>query len=263
MTTRKKPRLEILELSAFTDNYIWLLLNPEQKRCAVVDPGDARPVIDWLTAHPQWTLGEVLITHHHSDHVDGIDELKLRHNLRVIGPASEHIPNLDLFVSDRDEFQMLGQNVCVIAVPGHTLDHVAFFLPDELVLFSGDTLFAAGCGRLFEGTAGQMLDSLNRLAALPDDTRIYCAHEYTLANLNFARAVEPNNKQIVNRLVVVASARTGACTLPSTIGLEKATNPFLRTSIPTVRTASQHYAQTNIETPAECFHALREWKNGF
>jgi len=264
MKAQKTGGLEVLELRAFTDNYIWLLLNPDQKHCAVVDPGDAQPVIDWLNEHPQWTLGDVLITHHHHDHVGGIDELKQQYNVRVIGPAQASIPGLDLVVGDSDEVKVLGRNVRVMAVPGHTLDHVAFFLPDELTLFSGDTLFAAGCGRLFEGTAEQMLDSLERLAALPDATRVYCAHEYTLGNLHFAQAVEPDNKQIAARLVEVESTRArGVCTLPSAIGLEKATNPFLRTSVPAVRAASQNHAQASIETPAECLQSLREWKNGF
>ncbi len=264
MTAQNSGGLEVRELRAFTDNYIWLLLNQEEKRCAVVDPGDAQPVIDWLNEHPQWTLGDVLVTHHHSDHVGGIDELKRQHNVRVIGPAQASIPGLDLVVGDSDEVKVLGRTVRVMAVPGHTLDHVAFFLPDELTLFSGDTLFAAGCGRLFEGTAEQMLDSLERLAALPDATRVYCAHEYTLGNLHFAQAVEPDNKQIADRLLEVVSTRArGACTLPSAIGLEKATNPFLRTSVPAVRAASQNHAQASIETPAACLQSLREWKNDF
>lgn len=264
MTAQKTGGMEVLELRAFTDNYIWLLLNPDEKYCAAVDPGDAQPVIDWLDEHPQWTLSDVLITHHHDDHVGGIDELKRRYNVRVIGPALESIPGLDLGVGDCDEVKVLGRAVCVIAVPGHTLDHVAFFLPGEQILFSGDTLFAAGCGRLFEGTAAQMFDSLERLSALPDATHVYCAHEYTLGNLYFAQAVEPNNKQIAERLLEVESARAlGVCTLPSTIALEKATNPFLRTSIPVVRTASQIYAQASIETPTACLQFLREWKNGF
>ena len=189
MTAQKTGGMEVLELRAFTDNYIWLLLNPDEKHCAVVDPGDAQPVIDWLNEHPQWTLGDVLITHHHHDHVGGIDELRQQYNVNVIGPAQSSIPGLDLVVGDNDEIKVLGRTVRVIAVPGHTLDHVAFYLPGDQILFSGDTLFAAGCGRLFEGTAGQMLDSLERLAALPDATRVYCAHEYTLGNLHFAQAV--------------------------------------------------------------------------
>ena len=263
MTAQKTGGMEVLELRAFTDNYIWLLLNPDEKHCAVVDPGDVQPVIDWLNEHPQWTLSDVLITHHHHDPVGGIDELKQQYNVRVIGPAQASIPGLDLVVGDSDEIKVLGRTVQVIAVPGHTLDHVAFYLPGDQILFSGDTLFAAGCGRLFEGTAGQMLDSLERLAALPDATRVYCAHEYTLGNLHFAQAVEPDNKQIADRLLEVESTLArGACTLPSTIGLEKATNPFLRTSIPDVRTASQNYAQARIETPAACLQSLRDWKNG-
>ncbi|MGN7444957.1 MULTISPECIES: hydroxyacylglutathione hydrolase [Pseudomonas] len=264
MKAQKTGGMEVLELRAFTDNYIWLLLNQEEKRCAVVDPGDAQPVINWLNEHPQWTLSDVLITHHHSDHVGGIDELKRQYNVRVIGPIPGSIPGLDLVVGDIDEVKVLGHVVRVIAVPGHTLDHVAFFLPGEQILFSGDTLFAAGCGRLFEGTAGQMLDSLERLAALPDATRVYCAHEYTLGNLHFAQAVEPDNKQIADRLIEVVSTRArGACTLPSAIGLEKTTNPFLRTSVPAVRAASQNHAQASIETPAACLQSLREWKNNF
>ena len=264
MTAQKTGGMEVLELRAFTDNYICLLLNPDENHCAAVDPGDAQPVIDWLNEHPQWTLSDVLITHHHHDHVGGIDELKQQYNVRVIGPAQASIPGLDLVVGDSDEIKVLGRTVQVIAVPGHTLDHVAFYLPGDQILFSGDTLFAAGCGRLFEGTAGQMLDSLERLAALPDATRVYCAHEYTLGNLHFAQAVEPDNKQIADRLLEVESTLArGACTLPSTIGLEKATNPFLRTSVPAVQAASQNHAPASITTPAACLQSLREWKNGF
>jgi hydroxyacylglutathione hydrolase len=257
--------LEVRPLSAFSDNYIWLLLDHLHQRCAVVDPGDARPVVDWLEAHPQWSLSDVLVTHHHSDHVDGIEELKQGRSVRVIGPWREHIPGCDLALDDGDQIEVLGHHFLVIGVPGHTLGHIAYFLPDQQpLLFSGDTLFAGGCGRLFEGTAAQMMASLERLADLPKTTNVYCAHEYTLSNLRFAQTVEPGNRKIAQRLRKVELARSqGECTLPSRIDLELQTNPFLRTANETVRAAAQAFAQVPLTTPEACLGALREWKNDF
>jgi len=160
--------------------------------------GDATPVIDWLHEHPDWSLTDILITHHHSDHVGGVAVLKQRYDVRVLGPAMEAIPCRDVAHQESDEISVLGRIVKTLAVPGHTMGHVAYYLRGEALLFTGDTLFAGGCGRLFEGTAAQMLDSLQRLAALTDVTQVYCAHEYTLSNLRFAHAVEPDDVNIAN-----------------------------------------------------------------
>ncbi|PTC01765.1 hydroxyacylglutathione hydrolase, partial [Thalassospira xiamenensis] len=229
MTTIADNRLEICAITAFTDNYIWLLLDHSNQACAVVDPGDAGPVQAWLAEHPGWALTDVLITHHHSDHVGGVEKLKSAFDLRVHGPANEPIPARDRPLKDGDSIQVLGRTIRVIGVPGHTCGHLAYHLVDEDVLFSGDTLFSAGCGRLFEGTPLQMLTSLERLAVLPEQTRVYCAHEYTLSNLPFALAVDPGNQQIAERLAEVSEIRNrGQCTLPTYISVERAINPFLR-----------------------------------
>ncbi len=198
MTLDAAQRLQVTALAAFDDNYIWLLADPNSRQCAVVDPGDATPVIDWLHEHPDWSLTDILITHHHSDHVGGVAVLKQRYDVRVLGPAMEAIPCRDVAHQESDEISVLGRIVKTLAVPGHTMGHVAYYLRGEALLFTGDTLFAGGCGRLFEGTAAQMLDSLQRLAALTDVTQVYCAHEYTLSNLRFAHAVEPDDVNIAN-----------------------------------------------------------------
>ena len=160
--------IQISALPAFTDNYIWLLQEPQTRRCAVVDPGDATPVLAWLEQNPEWTLSDILITHHHHDHVGGVEALKRVTGAKVYGPASETIPARDIALQDNDRITVLGWDFAVYAVPGHTLGHVAFY--HQGALFCGDTLFAAGCGRLFEGTPAQMYTSLQRLAALPADT---------------------------------------------------------------------------------------------
>ena len=258
--------LTIDALPAFNDNYIWLLQDPATRQCAVVDPGAAEPVLGWLAAHPDWRLTDILITHHHHDHVGGVARLKQHSGARVIGPAQENIPARDLAVGEGDTLEVLGRPWRVLHVPGHTLGHVAYYSEagDAPVLFSGDTLFAAGCGRLFEGSPAQMHDSLNRLARLPDATRIYCAHEYTLSNLRFARAVEPHNEQVRARQAEVEQWRAaGRISLPSSLGIEKATNPFLRcdeTSVHEIISVRQKNADL---TPALVFEALRAWKDHF
>lgn len=190
--------LKIEALPAFTDNYIWMLQDIDRRLCAAVDPCDAAPVQAWLDARPDWRLTDILVTHHHADHVGGVQQLKTEHGARVYGPAAENIPARDDALSDGQRIRVLGHELEVIAVPGHTSGHIAYFHESshEPWLLSGDTLFAAGCGRLFEGTAAQMYRSLQRLAALPTQTRVYCTHEYTLSNLRFARAVEPDNQNI-------------------------------------------------------------------
>ncbi|WP_223505286.1 hydroxyacylglutathione hydrolase [Pseudomonas sp. GL-RE-29] len=254
--------IQITALPAFTDNYIWLLQDTDAQRCAVVDPGDAAPVQAWLAANPQWTLSDILITHHHHDHVGGVEQLKKATNAKVYGPASETIPARDVALKDNDSINVLGHDFEIIAVPGHTLGHIAYYHPD--LLFCGDTLFAAGCGRLFEGTPQQMYTSLSRLAALPEETKVYCTHEYTLSNLRFAVAVEPGNPDTLERLADVTRQReTGTITLPSTIALEKRTNPFLRTRETSVKEKADERTGTDNSAPDIVFAALRAWKDKF
>lgn len=259
--------LQIEALPAFSDNYIWLLLNPADRACAVVDPGDAAPVLEWLATHPDCRLTDILVTHHHHDHVGGVARLKEQTGARVIGPQQEAIPQRDLAVGEGDRLEVLGCPWRVLHVPGHTLGHVAYYsetADDAPLLFCGDTLFAAGCGRLFEGTPEQMHDSLGRLASLPEATRIYCAHEYTLSNLRFARAVEPDNPGVQARLEDAERLRAaGQPTVPSTLGMERATNPFLRcdeTSIKKIISAREN--NENL-TSTLVFAGLRAWKDVF
>lgn len=254
--------IQITALPAFTDNYIWLLQDPVNRTCAVVDPGDAAPVQAWLAANPGWVLSDILITHHHHDHVGGVAQLKKATDATVYGPASENIPARDVSLKDDDRITVLGHDFDIMAVPGHTLGHIAYY--HSGLLFCGDTLFAAGCGRLFEGTPQQMYDSLSRLAALPDDTRVYCTHEYTLSNLRFAAAVEPGNADTRERLACVTRQReAGEITLPSTVALEKRTNPFLRTGETSVKEKADERTGTDNSRPVMVFAALRAWKDMF
>jgi len=254
--------IQISALPAFTDNYIWLLQDHSSQRCAVVDPGDAAPVRAWLDAHPGWTLSDILVTHHHHDHVGGVESLKSATNATVYGPASENIPARDIALGDNAKITVLGLDFDVHAVPGHTLGHIAYY--HRGLLFCGDTLFAAGCGRLFEGTPEQMHHSLSRLAALPEDTLVYCTHEYTLSNLKFAAAVEPGNPDVAARLEKVVEQRNqGVMTLPSTLALEKLTNPFLRTAETSVKQKADERNGQRNQTPSEVFAALRAWKDKF
>jgi hydroxyacylglutathione hydrolase len=228
----------------------------------VVDPGDEEPVLEHLAA-AGLELAAILVTHKHGDHVGGIAALKARFpGARVIGPAREPIPGRDLAVQDGDEIVVPGldERLRVLGVPGHTEDHVAYLGED--VLFCGDTLFAAGCGRVFSGTHEQLHASLQRLAALPPATRVYCAHEYTLANLGFAKWVEPDSPALARREAQDALARRrGEPTIPSTIALECATNPFLRVGEPAVITAAERWAGRRLHGGAEVFRALRTWKD--
>ncbi len=259
--------IQIDALPAFTDNYIWLLQDLSARRCAVVDPGDSAPVLAWLDAHPGWQLSDILVTHHHPDHTGGIDELKQRTGARVLGPALESIPAREVALEDGQSITLLGCDWQVLHVPGHTAGHIALFgEPDGStpVLFCGDTLFAAGCGRLFEGTAEQMHASLQRLARLPEQTRIYCTHEYTLSNLRFALTVEPDNPALRQRQAEASALRErNLPTLPSNLALELATNPFLRVSESTVRDQCAGHAGVPLATPSAVFAALRSWKDTF
>ncbi|KPW60746.1 Hydroxyacylglutathione hydrolase [Pseudomonas caricapapayae] len=258
--------IQIHALPAFNDNYIWLLQDLSSRQCAVVDPGDAKPVMGWLAQNPDYRLTDILITHHHNDHVGGVAELKQATRARVLGPAAESIPARDIALADHDRLTVLGLEFVVHAVPGHTLGHIAFYHEDATspLLFSGDTLFAAGCGRLFEGTPQQMHDSLCRLAELPDSTLIYCAHEYTLSNLRFAQAVEPDNLDIAERLAEVTRWRSeNRISLPSNLALEKRTNPFLRTRETSVKEKADERSGGQNTSQSAVFASLRAWKDKF
>ncbi|SDU93552.1 hydroxyacylglutathione hydrolase [Pseudomonas mucidolens] len=254
--------IQISALPAFTDNYIWLLQDHRSHRCAVVDPGDAAPVLAWLEQHPGWSLSDILITHHHHDHVGGVQQLKDTCHATVHGPANEKIPGRDNALKDNDRVQVLGWEFDVLAVPGHTLGHIAYY--HHGLLFCGDTLFAAGCGRLFEGTPEQMYTSLERLAALPEDTLVYCTHEYTQSNLRFAQAVEPGNRDIAERVAKVSQLRADSkMTLPSTLALEKLTNPFLRTAETSVKQKADEWSDRDNRSASAVFASLRSWKDTF
>ena len=253
--------LEIVPLPAFQDNYIWTLRSG--KHAAVVDPGEARPVKDYL-AQEGLSLVAILATHHHPDHVGGIAELVARDKVPVFGPKGEPIPALTHPVGqdDKVEIPALDASFSVLDIPGHTRAHVAYYGLGSL--FCGDTLFACGCGRVFEGTPAQMLDSLSKLAALPDETKVYCGHEYTLANIRFARAVDPGNAALAAREERAQRLRdAGRPTLPSTLGEERATNPFLRCAEPAVVESANKYLGARIADPVRVFAAIREWKNRF
>lgn len=253
----------LLPIPAFQDNYLWLL--HDQQHAWVVDPGDAAPVQACLQQHGL-TLQGILLTHHHADHTAGVAELRQAWNCPVFGPAFETLPEPVQRVADGETLHLLGLGFQVLAVPGHTSGHVAYFaeVPNQApLLFCGDTLFSAGCGRLFEGTPAQMHASLQKLAALPDNTRVCCAHEYTLSNLRFAQAVEPSNSDVAAHLLDCQALRSqGQPTLPSTVGQEKRINPFLRCHVPEVQAMARSQAP-QATTPLEVFTALREWKNRF
>ena len=254
--------IEVRPIPAFDDNYIWLLTRPGWPGCAVVDPGDEDPVIEALAA-AGLRLDTILVTHKHGDHVGGIRGLKARWpDARVYGPAGEPIATLEerLHGGDRVELSGLELTFEVLDVPGHTEGHIAYH--GEGMLFCGDTLFAGGCGRVFSGTFGQLSDSLIRIGELPAQTRVYCAHEYTLANLGFAAWVEPGSAALAERTAAARATRArGEPTVPSTVELELATNPFMRTDRPDVITAASNWAGRPLDSRAEVFRALRTWKD--
>lgn len=251
----------ITAIPAFQDNYLWLL--QERGGAVVVDPGDAQPVLQALRSQGL-DLTAILITHHHADHTGGIDELLRVYDVPVYGPRAESakIRGLTHLLDDGDRVTVLGTDFEVLSVPGHTLGHIAYFSRD--ILLCGDTLFSAGCGRLFEGTPAQMHDSLTRLASLPGDSSVYCTHEYTLSNLAFARAVEPHNADIAAHIERVRSLRAqGLSSLPSTLALERCINPFLRCDVPAVIEAANHRAGTTLSQTGSVFAVLRKWKDEF
>jgi hydroxyacylglutathione hydrolase len=251
----------VLHVRAFQDNYIWLIRG--NSRVAVVDPGDAAPVLDFLQRE-NIVPAAVLCTHHHFDHVGGAEELRQRYDIPVYGPAAEAIASVTHPLRENDEVALaaLGLSFRVFEIPGHTRGHIAYV--GDGAVFCGDTLFSAGCGRLFEGTAEQMHRSLSRLAALPESTAVYCGHEYTAANLRFALAVEPDNGEARAYQHEAQAVRArGEPTLPSTIGRERRVNPFLRTAQPAIKAAAESHAGQRLNDEVSIFAALRRWKDGY
>lgn len=259
-----KNTLSILNVPAFDDNYLWII--HDGKHAVAVDPGDADAILAALAQH-HLELSAIVLTHHHADHIGGVPGLLRHAAVPVYGPANDNIAAVTHSLHQGDQLRLPGVDLTleVIAVPGHTLGHIAYFAPGQHWLFCGDTLFAGGCGRLFEGTPGQMLASLDKLAALPDDTMVYCAHEYTLSNLRFALEAEPENTLLQQRMRDEQAKRQhGLPTVPSLLQLEKQTNPFLRSreagviarllacgKIPALQDEVAHFA------------ALRVWKNHY
>ncbi len=269
MSANVSTAFGIVPIPAFFDNYIWAMV--AGRNCVVVDPGDAAPVLQFL-AERSLALAAILVTHHHADHIGGVDELTARWAVPVYGPAAENIACVTHALHQGDAVALpafVDEPFRVIEVPGHTRGHIAYVSGD--ILFCGDTLFAGGCGRLFEGTAAQLHDSLARLAALPEKTRVFCTHEYTLSNLRFAMAVDADNSDLIERVLVEQERRArNVPTLPSSIGLERATNPFLRCASAGIIDSIRIYAQThaNLADPhlsqeVNVFAALRQWKNEF
>ncbi|PKG97521.1 hydroxyacylglutathione hydrolase [Paraglaciecola sp. MB-3u-78] len=254
--------VSVFPIKAFNDNYIWCLHN--KTHCTVVDPGDAAPVLAYCQDN-QLILSAIIITHHHWDHTGGIDALLAAFpNIPVYGPQNKNIEQITVRLSQGDaiEVAQLGVKFSVIEVPGHTLDHIAYY--GDIGLFCGDTLFSAGCGRLFEGTPQQMYQSLAKLTALPADTAVFCTHEYTMANIAFAETVEPNNQALIDYKQWANKQREkNAPTLPSNIQRELAVNPFLRCHSPELVTnVSQNMAAT-LASEQATFASLRSWKDNF
>jgi hydroxyacylglutathione hydrolase len=257
--------VQIHAVPAFQDNYLWVLAR--DGHAAVVDPGDAAPIQRFLDGH-DLRLDAILATHHHGDHIGGVPELARRWKCPVFGPAHDGVGGLDRELVEGDRLTVPGIDFDfeVLDVPGHTAGHIAYVHAEggEPVVFCGDTLFACGCGRLFEGTAAQMSASLAKLAALPAATRVFCAHEYTMANIRFAEAVEPDNRALSERKARDGARRArGEATVPSTIGLELETNPFLRCGEPGVVASAERRAGRRLPDPVAVFAEIRAWKNAF
>ena len=262
--------VNITPIKAFSDNYIWAITNKQV--ATLVDPGDASVCIEFLEKNTL-ILTSILITHHHSDHTGGINQLvdycqQKKWSLTVYGPANENIPQCDVKLNENDLVVLdeLNINFRIIDLPGHTAGHIAYFATDHVmpILFCGDTLFSGGCGRLFEGSTEQMLNSLTKLADLPENTQVYCTHEYTQANLAFALTVEPNNQALVTYNKKVNELRSkGYASIPSTIQLEKQINPFLRCHKQSVQASAQQFATDSNGTPQDTFTTIRRWKDQF
>ncbi len=284
MTLHSDQTLRVIQVPAFQDNYLWIIHRENNPIAYVVDPGDAAPIIAALSKH-SLKLAGILVTHHHPDHTAGIEELlKTFGAIPVYGPDGGSVPSVTHPLHDGDSLDLENDlTLKIFEVPGHTLDHIAYFYDPEIqssasvqssfkemgtaqspALFGGDTLFAAGCGRLFEGTPSQMHHSLSKYRAFPDDTLVYCAHEYTLANLAFAVAVEPHNHTLSERVIQEKAKREQhQSTIPTNIGIEKATNPFLRCHIPAVIKSAETQEGKPLNSEEEVFGAIRKWKDVF
>ncbi len=253
--------LEIEQFMARSDNFCVLVHDPDSHSTISIDAPEEQPILDALERRG-WNLTHILVTHHHGDHVEAIKPLKHRFTPKVIGPKAEagKIDGLDETVGDGDTLSICGEQIEVIETPGHTAGHVCYFFPKSRLLFAADTLFAMGCGRLFEGSPEDMQRSFDKLAKLPDDTKVYCGHEYTLANADFALTVDPDNEKLKARHEkVTAQRQAGEATLPTTIGLEKQTNPYFRTADPALKKA----LGMEDASPAEVFAEIRGRKDRF
>ncbi len=256
--------VKIWPISAFSDNYIWTIVQSDL--AVVVDPGDATPVLAYLRDNGL-TLSSILVTHHHADHVGGVAELVAQTGATVYGPADSDIPcrNIPLREGDHVNLGALGR-FSVLEVPGHTLDHIAYFgqVDERNVLFCGDTLFATGCGRLFEGNSRQMQQSLDKFRKMPHNTSVYCAHEYTVGNIRWACEVDPHNPDLEQWKREAQTLRdNNQATVPTSLGHELKTNPFMRTDDPAVVTAAEQKAGRSLDKPENVLEVLREWKNHF
>jgi len=253
--------LEIITIPCLSDNYAFLAHDAASGDTALIDAPEAGPILAALNARG-WTLSHVLLTHHHWDHVDGLADILAQQPAKVIGAAADayRLPPLDVQVSEGDTFDIGGEPVQIFDVSGHTVGHIAFYMPESDAVFTADSLMALGCGRLFEGTGPQMWASLSKLAALPDETIVYSGHEYTQSNAKFAVTVDPDNPALKDRVAAIETTRAaGKPTVPSELGLEKATNPFLRADDPAIQA---HLGMENAD-PADVFTEIRTRKDNF
>lgn len=253
--------IEVIPIPALRDNYIWCITHTENHQCLIVDPGEARPVHDIIKKR-QLSPQAILVTHHHPDHCAGIPDLVNTYKLDIYASDKSKIPQCNHPLQDEAQFdfESLGLSFKVYHIPGHTLEHIAFHTGD--MIFTGDTLFTGGCGKLFEGTAEQMYHSLQKLKALPPETLVYCGHEYTEKNLHFAKQVEPENEDLLARIQQVHTLRQkNEPTVPATIATELKTNPFLRIEKPRVREAVEKHFNKQLPESVEILAALREWKD--
>ena len=260
----KNLPLKITPLHAFDDNYIWCIETQESDHFVVVDPGDASVVTSYALKI-QKKLSAILVTHHHEDHTGGIGQLTARHSdMPVYGPENSPYQGITHILKEDSNVNILGVDFNVMEIPGHTLDHIAYFNPQQEILFCGDTLFLAGCGRVFEGTPKQMHHSLSKIMELPPTTRAYPTHEYSLANLEFAMAVDENNAALKLVQKKCKDKRSASqVTLPTTLAQEAAINPFLRVDNEAVVASAKKHKVHELNHPSEVFAALRQWKNDF